>query len=80
MRNSTRTLIELKADYERLRIQMTPDVQAFNTILLKLFEALILSKQHLVTRVYRYLKTPIELKNLGEKGLKNLAGRMDGVK
>jgi hypothetical protein len=80
MRNSTRTLIELKADYERLRIQMTPDVQAFNTILLKLFEALILSKQHLVTRVYRYLKTPIELKNLGEKGLKNLAGRMDCVK
>jgi transposase len=41
--SNTQTLSELKADFERLRIQMTPEVQAFNSILFKLFEVLILS-------------------------------------
>lgn len=42
-KNTTQTISELKADFEKLRPQMTPEVQAFNTLLFKLFEVLILS-------------------------------------
>ena len=44
MQNSnTQTFSELKIEYERLREQMTPEVQMFNSLLFKLFEVLILS-------------------------------------
>ncbi len=41
--NTQQTLNDLKIDFERLREQMTPEVQAFNSLLFKLFEVLILS-------------------------------------
>ena len=41
--STTQTLSDLKADFERLQVQMTPEVQAFNSLLFKLFEVLILS-------------------------------------
>jgi transposase len=41
--SNSQTFNELKVEFERLREQMTPEVQMFNSLLFKLFEVVILS-------------------------------------